>query len=83
MIDGSGRHKLIFAAYSLARYVYTVKEAINYVENINNTFVEPLSISELYEQVSRVQKHCEKNWIQKAGQQLIECMEMEPIYFQM
>ena len=61
MIDGSGRHKLIFAAYSLARYVYTVKEAINYVENINNTFVEPLSISELYEQVSRVQKHCEKN----------------------
>ena len=57
MLEGSGRHDLIFVAYNIARCVFVHAEAVAYAKKINDTFAEPLDDDDFDRQIRRICVH--------------------------
>lgn len=53
----SGRHKLLFAFYGIAKNIKSKADAIKLAVELNNRFKIPLSNNELLHQLSRVDQH--------------------------
>lgn len=62
LVDGSGRHKFIFAYYCHCRLLYTQPKAVQKTKMLNARFTEPLSDAELENQIFRVDSHCEMDY---------------------
>lgn len=67
MVEGSGRHDLIFAAYNIARCVFVHAEAVAYAKKINDTFAEPLDDDDFDRQIQRICVHEEKENLHSSG----------------
>lgn len=67
MVEGSGRHDLIFAAYNIARCVFVHSEAVAYAKKISDTFVEPLDDADFDRQIQRICGHEEKSDLHDSG----------------
>lgn len=67
MVEGSGRHDLIFVAYNIARCVFVHSEAVAYAKKINDTFVEQLDDADFDRQIQRICGHEEKSDLHDSG----------------
>lgn len=67
MLEGSGRHDLIFVAYNIARCVFVHAEAVAYAKKINDTFAEPLDDDDFDRQIRRICVHEEKENLHSSG----------------
>lgn len=67
MVEGSGRHDLIFAAYNIARCVFVQSEAVAYAKKINDTFAEPLADADFDRQIQRICAHKEEGTLHGSG----------------
>lgn len=59
MKKGDGRHRMLFAYYTLSRFVYPKSVAAEKAKCLNNRFLEKLRNDDLKSQLMRVDKHIE------------------------